>query len=72
MTSQLNEVKKYLETHPEGLTSKQAFNKFGITRLSSIIYNLRYKHGMRIGTETKMSKNRYGRLTYFACYKIVD
>ena len=39
--TQTGDVLKYLETHKKGITSKEAFDKFGATRLSSIIYSLK-------------------------------
>lgn len=69
--TQLNEVKKYLETHKKGITSLQAIEMFGATRLSDIIYKLRYKHGMNIVSDSKMVKTRYGRPVAIAVYKLV-
>ena len=69
--TQTSEIKKYLLTHKNGLTSMEAFQKFGATRLSAIIYQLRYKHGMDIVSETKIVKNRYGKPTYVSVYKVV-
>ena len=65
-----SEVKKYLLTHKKGLTSMEAFEMFGATRLSAIIYQLRYKHGMNIITEDKMVKTRYGMPTVVSVYKV--
>ena len=68
--SQIGEIKKYLETHKRGLTSMDAFTKFGATRLSAIVYDLKYRHGMNIITETKKVKNRYGKPTIISVYKV--
>ena len=46
-----NRVYQYLKTH-KGITSMQAFELFGATRLSAIIYNLR-KYGCIINSESK-------------------
>lgn len=70
MNTQINDVKKYLETHSEGITSLQAIQMFGATRLSGIIYVLRNKHGMNIITENKTVKNRYGSTSNIAVYKV--
>lgn len=70
MKTQTSEIKKYLETHKKGLTSMEAFDKFGATRLSSIIYHLRYNHGMKIITEDKIVKTRYGKPTTISVYKV--
>lgn len=68
--SQTSEIKKYLETHKKGLTSLEAIEKFGATRLSSIIYNLRTKYQMNIKTEAKVVTNRYGGVSSVAVYKL--
>lgn len=70
MKTQTSEIKNYLETHTKGITSIEAFQKFGATRLSAIIYQLRYKYGMNIVTEDKVVKTRYGKPTTIAVYKL--
>ena len=70
MKTQTQEIKKYLNSHPDGLTSLEAIKMFGATRLSSIIYELRYRHQMNIKTEIKPVKNRYGGVSNIAVYKI--
>ena len=54
--SQKEQVLKYLKEH-ESITSIQAFKKFNVTRLSSIIFNLR-EEGYDITTEYRKGKNR--------------
>lgn len=68
--TQTSEIKKYLETHKKGLTSYEAFELFGATRLSAIIYQLRHAYGMNIITEDKKVKTRYGLPTIVSVYKI--
>ena len=68
--TQTSEIKKYLETHKKGLTSMEAFRLFGTTRLSAIIYELRYRHGMDIISESKTVKTRYGKPTIISVYKL--
>ena len=68
--TQTSEIKKYLQTHKTGITSMEAFQKFGATRLSAIIYQLRYKHGMNIVSEDKVVKTRYGKPTTISVYKL--
>lgn len=68
--TQTSEIKKYLLTHKRGLTSYEAFELFGATRLSAIIYQLRYKHGMNIVSEDKVVKTRYGKPTTVSVYKV--
>lgn len=70
--TQQSEIIKYLKTHKDGLTQIEATELFGNTRLSSTIYNLRYKHHMNIKTEDKVVKNRYGGVSVVAVYKLVN
>ena len=64
--SQTSEVLRYLQ---EGhtITSMEAIQMFGATRLSAIIYNLRHD-GYDIIAETQTCKNRYGHITRYATY----
>lgn len=55
--SQTERVLKHLER--KSITSLEAFDKYGITRLSAVIFNLR-DAGYDIGTEMIEVKNRYG------------
>ena len=54
-----------------GITSKEAFNDLGITRLSAKIYNLK-RQGYVIVDEIKQSKNRFGEITHFKKYMLAD
>lgn len=67
--TQKSEVLKYMQTHA-GITSIQAIEKFGATRLSDIIFRLR-KEGYEIETEQITKKNRYGHATTFVKYSLV-
>lgn len=49
------------------ITSKEAFEKFGATRLSAIIFDFR-KKGIPIRTVDIKEKNRYGETVVFAKY----
>lgn len=60
--SQINFVLQCLKKHKR-VTSFEMF-KYGITRLSAIIYNLRHTHQYNILTYKEKSKNG----TYFAVY----
>lgn len=51
-------VLNYMRTH-KSISSKVAFDKFGATRLSAIIFSLR-KQGYIINNIHKKSKNRFG------------
>ena len=71
MTSQkdriLNHLKKY-----GSITQKDAWELYGASRLSAIIYNLKHKEGYNITTQTVQGKNRYGETTYFGVYTYID
>ena len=49
------------------ITSLEAFELYDVTRLSSIIFNLR-KKGYDIKTETQLGKNKYGNTMSYAKY----
>ena len=70
--TQTEEIVRFLQTHKSGLTSKEAFERFGATRLSGIIYDLKHRRGMRISSENVVVKNRYGGKTIVSCYKLMD
>ena len=67
--SQKSEVLKYMQSH-RGITSIQAIEKFGATRLSDIIFRLR-QEGYEIETEQITTKNRYGHSTTYAKYSLI-
>ena len=67
--TQRGEVLKYLQTH-KGITSMQAFEKFGATRLSAIIFDLKRK-GYNIVTIMRDGENRYGESVRFAEYRLI-
>ena len=50
------------------ITSWEAIREFGATRLSAIIYNLRYKEGLNIISKNVNGKNRYGDPVSYARY----
>lgn len=52
-------ILKYLETHKRGLTSKEAIEKFGATRLSGVIFKLKSK-GHKIASVRETVFTRYG------------
>lgn len=60
-------VLEYLKTHKKGITSMEAFERFGCTRLSGIIYNLR-GYGYKIESIEKEGKNRYKQKVRFVQY----
>ena len=53
-----------------GITSMEAFEKFGATRLSAIIYTLR-NDGYVIENVEKNSQNRFGDKVRFVEYKYI-
>ena len=69
MKSQTKDVLHFLETHKKGITNMEAFDRFGATRLSAIIYELR-KQGHQIDTVTEKVKTRYGKKIEIARYKL--
>lgn len=70
MRGQRAAVLEYLKKH-KSITSLEAFEKFGATRLSAIIFVFREK-GMNIITQTIETKNRYGEKTMYAKYILLD
>ena len=50
------------------ITSWEAIKEYGATRLSAIIYNLRYKYHLDIITENVEFTDRYGSKSSFAKY----
>ena len=52
------------------ITSYEAIEKFGATRLSGIIFILR-ERGFGIETEMVQGKNRYGHTTSYVIYHLV-
>ena len=65
-TTQKAEVLNYLK-EKGSITSMEAFNLFGATRLSAIIFSLR-KQGICIATMDMTTTNRYGQPTRYAKY----
>ena len=59
----------YLKKHKEGITSMQAFEIFGATRLSSIIFLLRKEYV--IDNVPNEGKNRYGEKVHYDRYVLV-
>lgn len=59
-------VLQWLETHAS-ISSMEAINNFGATRLGAIIFNLR-KRGYNIETVMVDGRDRFGNSTRFARY----
>lgn len=67
--SQVNEVLSYLKKG-KCLTSYQAFEMFGATRLSAIIFVLR-ERGYKIGGIWEETVDRYGKKKRFIRYFLI-
>ena len=67
--TQTQAILNYMQTH-KGITSMQAFEKFGATRLSAIVFVLR-KRGFNIITVEKTGTNRFGEPVRFAEYRLI-
>ena len=52
-----------------GITSAEAMYKYGISRLSARIWDLRHD-GINIINDQKKSRNRYGKMVVFDCYRL--
>ncbi len=65
----MNKTKLILEWLKSGrsISSQVAFEQFGATRLSSVIFKLR-KKGYNIDTEMVQAKDRYGNMVRYANY----
>lgn len=73
MRTQIGDIRQYIINHPEGLTSKQAIDLFGCTRLADAIFRLRsYPYNMKIVTIKEVVPNRYGGKSHIAVYKLMD
>ena len=71
--SSMNKTKavlEWLQTHAS-ISSMEAINNFGATRLSAIIFNLR-KRGYNIETVMVDSRDRFGNKMQFARYYLRD
>ena len=54
------------------ISSWEAFEQYGITRLSAYIHTLRHKDGIAITTERHRGKNRFGEAANFARYRLTE
>lgn len=69
--TQTQDILNYLRKHNRGITSKQAFEMFGATRLSAIIFSLRDK-GFIIESKDERVKTRYGNHVIVSRYILVS
>lgn len=68
--TQKSEILKHLK-RGKTITSKEAYDRFGATRLSAIIYDLRNRNKLDIKTEMVEVPTRYGNKKV-ARYKLVE
>ena len=66
----IGRVFEHLKNEKQGITSYQAYDKYGVTRLSSIIHRLR-GDGFNIKSVKENGVNRYGELVNFVRYVLV-
>lgn len=64
-TSKTKKVLRHLQEH-HSITSWEAINEYGATRLSAIIFNLRKKHNIK--SVSKIFTDRYGDKSTFVEY----
>lgn len=57
--NQQKTILKYIQTHKRGITSKEAIEKFGCTRLSAVVHTLKRK-GYNITSWRETVPTRYG------------
>jgi len=60
--TQQGAILRYIQKNKKGITSKDAFEKFGCTRLSAVI-NALNKKGYNIQSERETVKGRYGNVS---------
>ena len=53
------------------ITSIEAFERYGATRLSAIVYRLRRDYGLTINTRMETGKNRYGETVQYGVYELI-
>lgn len=65
--TQCTKILKHMRSHKRGITSMDAFSKYGITRLSGRIWDLR-ERGFDIETIMEVGKNDDGNTVQYARY----
>ena len=63
-------ILKYLQSHKKGLTSKEAYDNFGETRLSATIWSLKHDDGYGIKKVNEKVPTRYGKNVMVTRYKL--
>ncbi len=62
-------VLEHMKNH-RGITSKEAFEKYGITRLSAVIFRIR-NDGYQIGKAQEKTRTRLGGISVYDRYYLV-
>ena len=60
--TQQDSILRYIQQHKAGITSKEAFERFGCTRLAAVICALNRK-GYNIQRQRETVKGRYGNVS---------
>lgn len=71
MGKQQERVLKYMQDFGS-ISSLEAFQDLGITRLSAIIHTLRHKKGYVIKADRESCKNRWNEPVWYARYTMVN
>lgn len=71
MIKHTQRILNHLKTQKK-ITSFEAFELYGITRLSAVIYSLRKRYGYNITNKNLHGKNRYGESVHFVEYILED
>ena len=58
--TQREAIIKHLKSHKNGITSKDAFERYGCTRLSAVIKAIEQEKGLNIKHIDEKVKTRYG------------
>ena len=58
--------------HEGNISSMEAIDEYGITRLSAIIWTLRNKKLWNIASDPEQGKNRFGKKTNYVRYRLGD
>lgn len=69
--TQCERVLEHLKTYGS-ITPLEAQERYGIMRLGARIWDLRHENGVKIKSETKTEKNRYGEMCHFANYRLEE
>ena len=68
-STQANMVLDYIRDFG-AITSFEAFQDLGITRLAAVIHIIRHRYNINVKTDYVTAKNRYGNPVTFARYSI--